>query len=114
MSVDEDAGLGTEIALPPPIAAPSVGGGDALKAGGRGSSIDTDLLEIPVEEFGDKTKEAAAWVDGYLAFFGRIMAQNGPLSAVRIRPATEWAMADRSSRPERRLVQVCRRPRAQF
>ena len=56
MSVDEDAGLGTEIALPPPIAAPSVGGGDALKAGGRGSSIDTDLLEIPVEEFGDKTK----------------------------------------------------------
>ena len=33
-----------------------LGGGDALKAGGRGSSIDTDLLEIPVEEFGDKTK----------------------------------------------------------
>lgn len=51
MSVDEDAGLGTEI--PPPIAPPAV---DDAKMSGRGSSIDTDLLEIPVEEFGEKMK----------------------------------------------------------
>ena len=50
MSVDEDTG----IALPPPISAPAVGGDG--KASGRGSSIDTDLLEIPVEEFGEKAK----------------------------------------------------------
>ena len=54
LSVDEDTLGGTGIALPPPIAAPAVGG-DA-KGGGRGSSIDTDLLEIPVEEFGEKVK----------------------------------------------------------
>ena len=62
MSVDEDAGLGGagEIALPPPIAAPSVDDAKAapgvLSMAGRGSSIDTDLLEIPVEEFGEKMK----------------------------------------------------------
>ena len=51
MSVDEDLG---GIALPPPISAPAVG--DAKMGGGRGSTIDTDLLEIPVEEFGEKVK----------------------------------------------------------
>jgi hypothetical protein len=56
MSVDEDTLGGTEIALPPPIAAPAVGGSDGKAGGGRGSSIDTDLLEIPVEEFGEKAK----------------------------------------------------------
>ena len=52
MSVDEDLG-GTGIA-PPLISAPAVG--DAKMGGGRGSTIDTDLLEIPVEEFGEKVK----------------------------------------------------------
>ena len=47
-------------------------------------------------------------------FFGRKMAQNGQISAVPIRPKTEWTTADHSSRPEGRLVQVCRRLRAQF
>ena len=40
--------------------------------------------------------------------------KNGQLSAVLIGPATEWAMADDNSRPEGRLVQARRRPRAQF
>ena len=55
MSVDEESLGGTEIALPPPINAPAVGA-DGKAGGGRGSSIDTDLLEIPVEEFGEKAK----------------------------------------------------------
>ena len=44
----------------------------------------------------------------YLMFFGRNMAPNGQFAAVWICPATEWATADRSSRPDGRLVQVCR------
>ena len=35
MSVDEDTLGGTEIALPPPIAAPAVGGSDGKAGGGR-------------------------------------------------------------------------------
>ena len=53
MSVDEDSLGGDAVPLPPPIAAPAV---DTDAGGGRGGSIDTDLLEIPVEEFGEKAK----------------------------------------------------------
>ena len=50
---------------------------------------------------------------GYLAKM--YVAQNRQFQAVWPLPATEWAMADRSSRLEGlRLVQVCHRPRAQI
>ena len=43
------------------------------------------------------------------------LAKNSQFPAVWIRPATEWATADRSGRPEGRPVQDCRRrcPRAE-
>jgi hypothetical protein len=53
-------------------------------------------------------------VDVPYGVFEQNITQNGQFLAVRIRPATEWATADRSSRPEGRLVQIRRRPRAQF
>ena len=55
-------------------------------------------------------KKTVTWIlvaDGAQA---RLYSNDGPGHGIR--PATEWATADRSSRPEGRLVQVCRRPRA--
>ena len=49
-----------------------------------------------------------------LRVLGASPTQNGQFSAAWIRPATEWATADRSSRPDGRPVQVCRRLRAQL